>query len=253
MSLDACAALVARADPDRWAAVLAAPPAARPPLIVLYAYNIEISRAPWASSQELIAHMRLQWWRDVLTDPTPKAHEVAGPLHELLAQGGIDRQILDDMAASRVWDIYSEPFESLHRFNRYIDNTAGGLAAACAMALGAGVQAVGVARAYGRAQGLANFLRAVPDLLAQGRKPLIDDSEDAIAALARQGLATLDLARSNRRDLGDAWPAVLASAQAGAILRRAAKYPYLVRHGGLTLAPAAARARLIWASLTRRV
>lgn len=253
MSLDACAALVARADPDRWAAVLAAPAPARAPLIVLYAYNIEISRAPWASAQDLIAQMRLQWWRDVLTDPDPKAHEVAGPLHDLLAKGQINRQVLDDMAASRVWDIYSDPFDSVQRFTRYIDNTAGGLAAACAMALGAGAQAVGVARAYGQAQGVANFLRAVPELVARGRKPLIDDSEDAIAALARQGLASLKLARSNRGDLGAAWPAVLACAQAGAILRKAEAYPYLVRQGGLTLAPAGARARLIWASVTRRI
>jgi 15-cis-phytoene synthase len=253
MSLDSCAALVARADPDRWAAVLAAPTHARAPLIVLYAYNIEISRAPWASAQPLIAQMRLQWWRDMLADPAPRAHEVAGPLHDLLAQGRLRADVLDRMAAARIWDIYSEPFDTEQDFLTYIEDTAGGLVWASAQALGAPPQAQEVARAYGRAQGLANFLRAVAELTARGRVPLRDSGDAAIMALAQKGLAALALARLQRRELRGGWPAVLACAQAGALLRRAARAPHLVRQGGLTLAPAPARARLIWSSLTRRV
>lgn len=253
MSLDACAALVARADPDRWAAVLAAPQNARAALIVLYAYNIEVSRAPWASAQELIAQMRLQWWRDVLLEPSPRAHEVAAPLHDLLAQGRVRHGVLDGMAAARIWDIYRDPFESAADFHRYIDDTAGGLVWACAQALGADMQAEDAARAYGQAAGIANFLRAVPELAARGRVPLMDDSASAITALAQQGVDRLHLARSKRRDLGAAWPAVLACASAGAILHKAARHPDLVLQGGLTLAPAGARARLIWASVTGRV
>lgn len=253
VSIDACAALVARADPDRWAAVLAAPREARAPLIVLFAYNIEISRAPWASAQELIAQMRLQWWRDVLQEASPRAHEVAAPLHDLLAEGRVDRAVLDAMAAARVWEIYSEPFESEADFDDYINATSGGLVWACAQALGAGAGAEGTARAYGRALGVANFLRAVPELTQRGRRPLIDDSDQAIAALARKSLQIWDLARSKRRELGAAWPAALPCVQAGAILRLAAAQPHLVRQGGLHLAPISARARLIWASLTGRI
>ena len=63
---DACAALVERADPDRFTATMAAPPVARGPLWVLYAFNVEVARAPWASKEPMIAEMRLQWWRDVV-------------------------------------------------------------------------------------------------------------------------------------------------------------------------------------------
>ncbi len=47
MSLEACAALVERGDPDRHAAAMAAPPAARARLWPLYAFNLEGgARAP---------------------------------------------------------------------------------------------------------------------------------------------------------------------------------------------------------------
>lgn len=254
MTIDACAALVARADPDRWAAVLAAPLSVRAPLIVLYAYNIEISRAPWASSQTLICEMRLQWWRDVLVSPTRPAHEVAGPLHDLIGHGKLDVAGLDAMAAARVWDVYSDPFEDADHFTQYLSQTAGGLMAASVQVLGAsGTDAMSVAQGYGAATGLAAYFRAVPELTARGRVPLIDDSDQAIAALAHAALTNWNLAVSKRRALAQAWPALLTGVQAGAVLKLAASNPVLVRTGGLHLAPMQARARLIWASITGRV
>lgn len=253
MSIDACAALVARADPDRWAAVLAAPLAARAKLIVLYAYNVEISRAPWVSSQSLICEMRLQWWRDVLVSETRPAHEVAGPLHDIIGQGGVDVAHLDAMAAARIWDVYTDPFENKDHFTQYLGQTAGGLMAASAQVLGANAQGTKVAQHYGAAAGLASYLRAVAELAARGRRPLIDDSDQTIAHLARESLDNWYLARSKRTALGGAWPALLAGVQTGAVLRMAADQPQLVRSGGLHLAPMPARARLIWASFTGRV
>ena len=66
--LAACAALVQRADPDRFLAVMAAPVAARRVLFPLYAMNVEVSRAPWVTAEPMIAEMRLQWWRDALAE-----------------------------------------------------------------------------------------------------------------------------------------------------------------------------------------
>jgi phytoene/squalene synthetase len=45
----ACAQLVERGDPDRFRAVMAAPPEARRVLFPIYAANVEIARAPWVS------------------------------------------------------------------------------------------------------------------------------------------------------------------------------------------------------------
>ena len=63
--LTACAAIVERADPLRFRATMAAPVKARRVLFPLYAFNIEVARAPWVTQEAMIAEMRLQWWRDV--------------------------------------------------------------------------------------------------------------------------------------------------------------------------------------------
>jgi phytoene/squalene synthetase len=68
MSFESCAALVERADPDRFAALMSAPVAVRRVCFPLYAFNIEVSRAPWVTKEPMIAEMRLQWWRDALEE-----------------------------------------------------------------------------------------------------------------------------------------------------------------------------------------
>jgi len=64
--LVACAKLVERGDPLRFRTVMAAPLHARRVLFPLYAFNVEVSRAPWVTQEPMIAEMRLQWWRDAL-------------------------------------------------------------------------------------------------------------------------------------------------------------------------------------------
>ena len=55
MSLNACAALVERSDPDRFRATMAAPVAARRVLFPIYAFNVEVTRAPWVTQEVMIA------------------------------------------------------------------------------------------------------------------------------------------------------------------------------------------------------
>ena len=59
MSLQACANLVAQADPERFAAAMAAPMAARSVLLPVYAAAAEEARAPWITQEPVIAEMRL--------------------------------------------------------------------------------------------------------------------------------------------------------------------------------------------------
>jgi phytoene/squalene synthetase len=84
MTLTACAALVERGDPDRFRAAMAAPPPARNVLFPLYAFNLEVARAPQVASEPLIGEMRLQWWRDALAEIAAggpvRRHEVTTPL-----------------------------------------------------------------------------------------------------------------------------------------------------------------------------
>ena len=137
MTVDACAQLVARGDPDRFAAVMAAPVALRARLFVLYAFNLEVARAPWVTREPLIAEMRLQWWRDVVAESAPRAHEVAGPLFDLIRDAALPVDVLDRLIAARRWDVYAEPFVDAAAFEAYLEDTAAGLMWLAAKACGA--------------------------------------------------------------------------------------------------------------------
>ena len=249
MSLDACAALVQRGDPDRFAAVLAAPVAARARLLPLYALNLEVARAPWVSTEPMIAEMRLQWWRDVVAEPTPRAHEVAAPLHALILEAGLPPDVLDRMIEARRWDIYRDPFEDQAAMDAYLEDTGAGLMWLSACALGAQPQAEAAVRSYGWAAALAQYLRAIPELAARGRVPLVDGRPQAVTQLALRGLIRLNAARKATvpRALR---PALLAGWQAEGLLKQAARDPAAVAEGRLQLSDFARRGRLLWQATT---
>ncbi|PZQ99465.1 MAG: phytoene synthase [Cereibacter sphaeroides] len=253
MSIEACAALVARGDPDRFAAVMAAPVAARERLLPLYAFNLEVARAPWVTQEPMIAEMRLQWWRDTVEmigqGATPRAHEVAGPLAQLVSEAGLPLDVMDRLIEARRWDIYRDPFADQAAFDDYLEDTGAGLMWLAAKATGAPAQAESVARDAGWAAGLAGFLRAVPELEARGRIPLSDRSDLAISALAGRGLMRLQRARANRV-AGMSPYAFLAGWQTGRLLRQAQQRPELVIEGGLGMSDFARKGGLLWAQLT---
>jgi phytoene synthase len=245
--MEACAALVERGDPDRFAAVMAAPVAARARLWPLYAFNLEVARAPWVTKEPMIAEMRLQWWRDVVAEPAPRAHEVAGPLHDLIQGAALPGDVLDRMVAARRWDIYRDAFADRPAFDAYLMDTGGGLMWLAACALGAPQRAEAQVRALGWATGLANFLRAVPDLEARGRVPLVDGRVDAVRALAAEGLARLKASRG--APVGAARPALLAGWQTGVLLRQVQQDPMVVAEGRMGLSEFSRRGRLAWQAL----
>ena len=104
MSLQACANLVAKGDPDRFAATMAAPVAARRVLFPFYAFNLEVARAPWVTQEPLIAEMRLQWWADALDEIARggpvRRHEVTDALGRSLGAGGCDHPAADSRCAA---------------------------------------------------------------------------------------------------------------------------------------------------------
>jgi 15-cis-phytoene synthase len=242
VTTEACAALVERGDPDRFAAVMAAPPGARPKLWPLYAFNLEIARAPWVTKEPMIAEMRLQWWRDVVAEPNPRAHEVAGPLHDLIRSTNLPMDTLDRMVAARRWDIHRDPFADVAAFDGYIEDTGAGLMWLAARAIGAPDAAEAPVR--------ANYLRAVPDLEQRGRLPLVDGRPQAVTELAEQGLARLGKARLARHSIGAGGPALLAGWQTSTLLRQVVADPMAVAEGRLDLSEFSRRGRLMWQGLT---
>jgi phytoene synthase len=245
LSVEACAEIVRRGDPDRFLAVMAAPLALRGPLFVLYAFNLEVARAPWVTREPMIAEMRLQFWADVLDeaagDATPRAHEVAGPLAELIRARDVPVQLLTGLVAARRFDIGTDGHASREAFDRYLDQTSGNLVAA-ALCI-AGVRDPSVAADAGWAFGLAALFRAVPALQAAGRRPLVSGAPDDVAALAHEGLAKL--AHARRRAPRDAAPVLRAGWLAGPVLARAARDPAAVTEGRLLVSEARRRGTLL--------
>lgn len=257
MTLDACAALVERGDPDRFAAAMATPVAARARLWPLYALNLELARVPWRTHEPMLAEMRLEWWRGALADAARgvavPGHAVLKPLAAVLGATDLPLAVLDRLALARRWDIWSEPFADRAGFDAYLDDTAGGLMWLAARALGAPDAAEPVVRNAGWAMGLAGFLRAVPELAARGRVPLLDPRPEAVAALARDGLARLAAARQHRRLVpAAARPALLAGWQSGALLALVAEDPARVAEGRVQRSEFARRGGLLWATVSGR-
>jgi phytoene/squalene synthetase len=239
MTLAACAALVERGDPDRFLAAMAAPAGARAVLLPLYAYNLELARAPWLTAEPLIAEMRLQWWRDGLAEVAAgrpaRAHEVMEPLAGAIAAGA-PVGVLDAMAEARRRDVHREGFVDAGALWDYLDATGGGLMWAAVRALG-GQDEAG-ARAMGRAGAMAAWLMAVPALAGRGWEPLPAGADPGV--LAREALAMIAPAR------GPGVPALRAAWRAGAILQQAAAEPGRVRQGRLGTSEFRRRASLLW-------
>ncbi|WIY24902.1 squalene/phytoene synthase family protein [Parasedimentitalea psychrophila] len=245
--LKSCAELVQKGDVDRFQAVMAAPVATREVLFTLYAFNVELSRAPWASSESMIAEMRLQWWRDmgneIASGKSVRRHFIGTPLARLLRPELATT--IDAMAEARRWDIYRDPFADEAEFDGYIDATSGGLMWMAAASLGAADEAVVRDFAYG--VGVAKWLQAIPKLEAQKRVPLLDGTPDGVRALACKALERLMNARAaGGRVSPSAGVALLAGWQAEAILRQIIQQPERVALGALGQSEFRRRAGLIW-------
>lgn len=252
---DACAAIVARDDPHLHATALFAPEPARARLMVLYAFDIEVSRATRASAESLIPRMRLQWWSDVIDEAVAggpvKAHEVAGPLADLVA-GDLVRAIdLKSMVQARGLEL-ERPFEgpafaqwAKLRFFCMVNAAADIL---CAPAREA--DAWTVADLSG-ALGAAFAVRHAAAMAARGEGTYLPDVEGAdLAALARGQVSDAlaakvgDLVRLGRDEILQARremrlmdrrvvPALLPMVRAERVLRAVARDPVAMVSGGL--------------------
>jgi 15-cis-phytoene synthase len=250
VTVAACAELVRQGDPDRFLAVMAAPRDARLRLFPLYAFNLEVARAPWVTKEPLIAEMRLQWWREVVENASSgaaRAHEVAGPLHALIQETGLPVGVLDRLIDARRWDVHHEPHADRAALDAYLEATGAGLMWLAAQALGAPDGAEAAVRAFGWATAAAGYLRAAPELAARGRQPLPVGMTGA--DLAQSGLKRLWAARAGRTAVPKhIAPALLAGWQTEPLLKQALAEP----RPPLALAEFTRRRRLLWQAFSGR-
>ncbi len=185
--INACAEHLARADPNRFRAVMACPVHHRAPLFALFAMNSEIAQAPWASQEPMICEMRLQWWFDALDDIALGKSVTTHPALSILSLA-LDPALarrLQTLVTARRWDIYRDPFDTLHDHHTYIRETSGILFETAATLL----RTNDPKRAcdMGTAIGAANFLIALPALERAGKIPMTDGRPAAIRDFANWG------------------------------------------------------------------
>jgi len=243
-ALSPCADLVRKGDPDRFLAALTAPAATRERLFALYAFNMEVARAPYVVSEPMLGEIRLQWWRDsidqIFAGEPVRRHEVVAPLAETIRTTGLPRAPFDALINARAFDLYDDPFPDRAAFDAYVGATGGGLMelAARTLAPASGDETTGAARRVGAAAGVGALLQALPDLVARGKAPAPADAvpnrnalaegradkalSGFIADVASDALEALATARQTAVDPA-AVPALRAGWRAPRILRLAAR------------------------------
>ncbi|MCW1951279.1 MAG: squalene/phytoene synthase family protein [Octadecabacter sp.] len=248
MSLNACAAIVEKGDPERFMAAMAAPVEARRILFPLYAFNVEVARAPWVTEGPMIAEMRLQWWRDALeeiaTGGAVRRHEVTTPLAEVLdAQSA---RALDQVVAVRRWDVYKDPFEDEQHFVAYFRKGGAELMWQAARLLGAPEDMRVPVLNYGAAIAVSRYLAAVCALEASGRVPLINGTREGLVTLALNSAADAGTIRSLRKGMPKlAQAALLEGWAAKPVLKQIASEPQRVADGTVGISPFRSKVRLL--------
>ncbi|KQY40012.1 phytoene/squalene synthase family protein [Rhizobium sp. Root483D2] len=117
-------------DRDRYLACLLSPPDKRGPLSALYAFHAEIARVRDLVREPLPGEIRLQWWRDVLEDPTGTSGEgnpLAEALMDCVKAHNLPVNVLTDMIDARIFDLYDDPMESRASLEGYAGETASAL------------------------------------------------------------------------------------------------------------------------------
>jgi phytoene synthase len=190
-AFDHCAALLRAGDRDRFVAALFAPPACRPSLHALYAFNVEITRVREAIREPLAGEIRLQWWSEAIAGDRAgeaRANPVAAALLATIARHGLPIDLVTGLIAAHRFDLYNEPMVTLTEFDDYARATSAALIVLSARILGDASRLGEVAYHAGLAHAIAGLLEALPVHVARGQLYV------PIEVLDRHGVTREDVA-----------------------------------------------------------
>jgi phytoene synthase len=221
--------LIRRVDPDRWlTSRFIADKGARADVLALYAFDHELSRARQAASTQLLAEIRLTWWREVLdqifTGDVLRRHPIAEALADAVRRRGLLRAPLEAMIDGQI-EALEETKLGPAAASRWAEAVEGSMAVLAASVLDPSSPGVAAAPA-GRAWGLALLIRS-------DRAP-----GEVVRPLLRESLAE---AKTRARNLSvAALPAALPARLARYDLAARTPGPF-VKRLGLVLAAASGR------------
>ena len=164
-----CAQQVRDGDPDRWTASLYWPAAARRHAHAVLAFNLAIAKVAESVSQPMAGEIRLQWWRDALSNGDPAGNPVAEALLDTIRLFNLDTVRLQAALEARSFDLYDDPMPSEQALETYLRDTASTMFEAIARILAPGHLPPAAADAAGRAYALTGLLRGLPWQVREGR------------------------------------------------------------------------------------
>ncbi|RME64072.1 MAG: squalene/phytoene synthase family protein [Alphaproteobacteria bacterium] len=277
---DYCLAMVRAGDHARYLTALYADRAARPALLALYAFNLELARVREAVSEPLLGEIRFAWWRETvesLYGGHARAHPVAQALAPAIARARPPAALFGELIDGRMADIDENRLRVLDDVMRYGDMTGGAvqeLAAWLAAGGDPGPEPRAAARAVGRAWALMGLVRAIAFHARLGRRRLPDallaaqgidaatlyrgEITPAICDMARALHAAADAALADaRRHCPQPAPAVLAALLPAVLaedfLKRLARAGYNLHDDAIEAGALARQAKLMWAALRGRI
>lgn len=243
-----CFDAVRRDDPDRWLASLFWPGPARPHTHALLAFSQEIAKVRNLVKEPMAGEIRLQWWREALTNDEPAGNPVAVALVDTIRRFNLDKARLLALIEARSFDLYTDPMPSEPALDNYVRDTSATLFEAIARVIAPGRLPPPAVEAAGRAYAITGLLRGLPwqvmkgqlfiplDVLAKFQLPpehvLAHRNSPAL------GLVLNALRAKARRYLGDMNAGLGdAAAAAGACLPAFLCEPYLKQMEKLALDP----------------
>ena len=177
-------------DRDRFLQVLLAPSAARPALLVLFRFNLELARVADHVREPMAGLIRLQWWRDGidgLARGTPPPHPILDAMAEAQLVERLGADALTALVDARELEVDATPLKRLDDLEAHARATAGSLNRLAARVLDLDDARVAAAEAAGTAYGLLGIVRAVPFVVRRAQ-PLLPEEPLAAQGLAPDGL-----------------------------------------------------------------
>lgn len=124
---DAVLAGLRASDRVRYAASLYAPPAKRPSIAALHAFDAEIAGIHRRVSEPPPGEIRIQWWRDAIagTSEGASGNPLARALRGVMAQNALPAAAFERYLDARIADLYADAFPDLTSLEAHFGDTAG--------------------------------------------------------------------------------------------------------------------------------
>jgi phytoene synthase len=207
--------LIRRVDPDRWlTSRFIAGQRARSDVLALYAFDHELARARRAASTQLVAEIRLTWWREVLDEifagGPVRRHPVAEALRDAVRRHGLRREPLEAMIDGEIKALESEGLNGAAAiaWANAVEGSLAGLAAKVLDPTASDLAAAPAGRAWGLAL-LQRSGRASDDVLRPLLASAIEAARTAVAGLSVTAMPAALPARLARFDLAGRSPGPL--------------------------------------------